>query len=375
MAFLGTLREYLDNMAILVKNMKKILVYSFTAILILLLFACEQQNNQVANSGQTQKEEAQETTAPKETNVVKVGVSIYRLDDVFMGRYVYEMADYFNLRSDEDNRYDITIEDAKNDQDEQNSQIDNFIASGCNVLILNLVDPRIAGDVLEKCRLAHMPVVFINREPPEKVMDAYNTGDYAGMYTYVGADARQSGRFQGEIIADLPNRGDINGDGIMKYIMVRGDENNVDAKQRSESSLAKYKEKSGYMVKCLEERSANWKRDLAERVVSGALSKYGNQIEVVFCNNDEMALGAKSAIEMFDRTINKNIYLVGVDGITEAIDAINEGRMTGTVLNDINGQSHAAVDSAIALADGLAQDLYTWVDYIKIIPENASQYK
>ena len=362
-------------MPIFFEKVKKVLAYSTFTILIFILASCEKQVNNVSPVEGTIEIVEESTTASVEARVTKVGVSVYRLDDVFMGRYAYELVSYFDLKSDEENRYDITIEDAKNDVDEQISQVDNFLAAGVDVLILNLVDPKSAGDILDKCRVAHVPVVFINREPPERVLKANNTGDFSGMYTYVGADARQSGRFQGEIIADLPNKGDINSDGVVKYIMIRGDDNNVDAEYRSTSSIERYKEKSDCKVKCLQEKTANWQREQAEAAVSSALGRYGDQIEVVFCNNDDMALGAKSAIEMHNRTINKNIYLVGVDGITEAIDAISEGKMTGTVLNDLYGQSHAAADTAIALTDGLAQDLYTWVDYIKITKDNAKEYR
>ena len=58
------------------------------------------------------------------------------------------------------------------------------------------------------------------------------------MSTYVGADARQSGKFQGELIADLPNKGDLNGDGVLQYVMVVGDPENVDAKYRTEFSIS-----------------------------------------------------------------------------------------------------------------------------------------
>ena len=55
--------------------------------------------------------------------------------------------------------------------------------------------------------------------------------------TYVGADARQSGTYQGEEIAELENKGDADGDGVVRYIMVQGDPENVDAQYRTEKSI------------------------------------------------------------------------------------------------------------------------------------------
>ena len=88
-----------------------------------------------------------------------------------------------------------------------------------------------------------------------------------------------------------------------------------------------------------------------------------------------MALGAKVSIEAAGRKINDNIYLVGVDALAEAVDAVIAGTMTGTVLNDHIGQSHTAVDCAVAAANGQKLDLYNWVDYVKVTPETAKNYK
>jgi methyl-galactoside transport system substrate-binding protein len=228
---------------------------------------------------------------------------------------------------------------------------------------------------MQKCKDANIPVVFINREPSEADMSANNTGDYAGKFTYVGADARQSGKFQGELIADLPNKGDINGDGKLQYVMIEGDPENVDAKYRTEFSISQYKDKAGLEVDQLLDQVGMWDRAKGQQIAQDALTQFGNQIEVIFCNNDDMALGAKASIEAAGRKVGDDIYLVGVDALAEAVQAVMDGAMTGTVLNDHVGQSHTAVDCAIDAVNGKKLSLYNWVDYVKVTPENASQYK
>ena len=88
-----------------------------------------------------------------------------------------------------------------------------------------------------------------------------------------------------------------------------------------------------------------------------------------------MALGAKASIEANGRKVGEDIYLVGVDALAEAVQAVMDGSMSGTVLNDHVGQSHTAVDCAIDAVNGKKLNLYSWVDYVKVTPENASQYK
>ena len=79
-----------------------------------------------------------------------------------------------------------------------------------------------------------------------------------------------------------------------------------------------------------------------------------------------MALGAATAIETAQRKVGKDIYLVGVDALPEAVDLIKAGDMTGTVLNDHIGQSHAAVDVAVKLLKGEEIQNYYWVDYVMV---------
>jgi methyl-galactoside transport system substrate-binding protein len=344
--------------------MKKLLSALLAIVMVLSLVACGQK--------------AATTTATEAaggSKTVKVGVCIYKFDDAFMTLYRNELDNYFKSKSNSDVTYEVTIMDGKNDQAEQTNQIDNFIVQKYDVLILNLVQSSGAATIMQKCKDANIPVVFINREPSEADMSANNTGDYAGKFTYVGADARQSGKFQGELIADLPNKGDINGDGKLQYVMIEGDPENVDAKYRTEFSISQYKDKAGLEVDQLLDQVGMWDRAKGQQIAQDALTQFGNQIEVIFCNNDDMALGAKASIEAAGRKVGDDIYLVGVDALAEAVQAVMDGAMTGTVLNDHVGQSHTAVDCAIDAVNGKKLSLYNWVDYVKVTPENASQYK
>ena len=213
--------------------------------------------------------------------------------------------------------------------------------------------------------------MLINREPLAYDADG-NTIDeaYEGILDnakvcYVGADARQSGTFQGEMVAELDNHGDINGDGKVSYIMIEGDPENIDAQYRTEFSVKALTD-AGIEVECLDDQVGNWDQTKGQELCANALTAYGDQIEVVFCNNDGMALGAETAIQTAGRKVGEDIYLLGVDALPEAIDLIKEGDMTGTVLNDHIGQSHAAVDAAVKLLNGEEVENYYIIDYVKV---------
>lgn len=299
-----------------------------------------------------------------EAKTYKVGVTIYQFDDNFMTLYRNEMQNYFKSLETEEVKYEVEIVDAANDMATQVEQVNTFIAQGVDVLIVNLVQTSSAEQITKLVQEANIPCVLINREPAEEYI--------AENMCYVGAKAQQSGTYQGEIVAALENNGDINGDGKVSYIMIMGDPENSDAQYRTEYSV-KALEDAGLTVECLFQQTGNWAQSEGEQLVGNALASFGEQVEVVFCNNDAMALGAYQAITAAGRTVGTDIYLLGVDALTECCQMVLDGTMTGTVLNDHIAQSHGAVDAAIKFLNGETVDKYIWADYTKVTAENAQE--
>ncbi len=301
----------------------------------------------------------------------KVGVAIYQFTDNFMTLYRNEIEAYFKTLETDSVKYQLTFVDGKNDMAEQTNQIRNFITQNMDVIILNLVQTSSADAIIDEIVAADIPLVLINREPLAYDADG-NTLDeaYEGILNnpkvcYVGADARQSGTFQGEMVAELENHGDINGDGKISYIMIEGDPENIDAQYRTQYSVKALTD-AGYEVNCLDDQVGNWDQTKGQELCANALTSYGYDVEVVFCNNDAMALGAVTAITTAGRVVGEDIYLLGVDALEEAVEYVKTGEMTGTVLNDHIGQSHKAVDVAVKLLNGEEIDNYYWVDDVQV---------
>ena len=299
----------------------------------------------------------------------KVGVAIYQFNDNFMTLFRNELEDY--LVSKGFSKDNITITDGANDQATQTAQIENFITQGVDVMIVNPVNSSSAATITDKVTAADIPLVYINREPDEDEQARWESEDLK--VTYVGADARQSGTYQGELILETETKGDINGDGKVSYIMIEGDPENVDAQYRTEYSVKALTD-AGMKVELLDDEVANWDQAQAQEKVQNAISKYPDA-EVVFCNNDSMALGALEALEAAGKTVGKDIYLVGVDALADALDKIEAGELTGTVLNDHIAQSHAAADAAIDYIDGKTVEHKYTKDYVKVTTDNIADIK
>ena len=360
--------------------MKKILALMLAGCLALSMAACggekqpaaEESKTETTEPAATEEKKAEDKAGedPKKVEAEvpaggKVGVCIYKFDDAFMTTYRNALQAMLEKKG-----YEVTVVDGNNDQAKQTEQVNTFITQGVDALIINPVMTSAADTIIAAVQQADVPTVLINREPTAEQMAAYNK------LVYVGCDAAQSGTFQGEIILETENKGDINGDGKVSYIMIQGDPENIDAQLRTEYSVKALKD-AGMEVEELDLQRGDWDRNKGQEIAQNDLAKFGDQIEVVFCNNDDMAIGALQAIQAAGRTVNKDIYLVGVDALDAALNEVVNGNLTGTVLNDAQSQASQAVASMEDLLGGKTfaegeQSIY--VDYVKVTPENASEF-
>ena len=299
----------------------------------------------------------------------KVGVCIYQFSDNFMTLFRTELEKYLIEKGFA--KENITIVDGANDQATQSGQIDSFIADGVDVLIINLVNSSSASTVTDKVVAANIPLVYINREPAADEQQRWADNNWN--VCYVGCDARQSGTYQGEIIGDLGlDAVDFNKNGKIDYIMIKGDPENVDAQYRTEFSIKALTD-AGFEVNKLDEQVGMWDQVKGAELVANSLSQYGNDIEVVFCNNDAMALGALQSIQSAGRKVGTDIYLVGVDALTEVVEYVISGDITGTVFNDHFAQADGAADAAINYITGAGNEHNIQCDYKKVTKDNAQE--
>ena len=154
--------------------------------------------------------------------------------------------------------------------------------------------------------------------------------------------------------------------------MVQGDPENVDAQCRTEFSIKALTD-GGMTVEEVDKQRGDWDQARGQEIVANALTNHGEAVEVVFCNNDAMALGALQAIEAAGRVVGEDIYLLGVDALTEALQNVIDGKMTGTVFNDHISQSHSAADAAVNYLTGAGNEHYIGCDYVKVTTENAQE--
>ena len=224
-----------------------------------------------------------------EKKSIRIGVSLYRGDDTFINNIRGELEkcakDY---EQEKGVKVNLDIQDAKGSQNTQNDQVERFISLGCDVLCINPVDRTAASVIIEKAMAAGTPVVFFNRQPVEEDMDRWDQ-----LY-YVEAVAKESAMLQGSIVVEQyqesPESLDLNGDGVVNYVLLEGESSHQDALIRTEWSVQTLKD-GGVPLEKLTGGIANWERSQASALMEQWLEKYPGLIELILCNNDDMALG------------------------------------------------------------------------------------
>ncbi len=348
--------------------MKKRLVSLMTAIVISsALIGCNNTSGTEIDTANIAESSATEADSA-DISTKKVGVFIYQFSDNFMSLYMEELKSYLvELGFSEEN---IAFYDGINKQDVQEEQILQAIDGGVDAIIVNPVNTSSSGNITDMAVNGGVPLVYINREPGAS--DEASWEDNKLEVTYVGCDSRQSGTYQGEIITALGmDTVDLNGDGVIQYYMIEGDPENIDSEYRTEYSV-KALEDAGWKVECLCDEVGNYHQATAQQLVQKALTQNPG-VEVIFCNNDAMALGALESVEAAGMKVGEDVFLVGVDALDEALQCVVSGDMTGTVFNDHISQSHSAADAVVNYLTGAGNDYYIGCNYVKVTDENAEE--
>lgn len=286
------------------------------------------------------------TTVEKKS--IRIGISVYDQYDTFVASLIDALNKCAKQKEEETGiSIIVDIVNASRSQLTQNDQVISYADKKYDIICVNLVDRTDTSVIIDKVKSANIPIIFFNRQLVEEDLERWDE-----LY-YVGAAAEDSGILQGNILTDLweknKNIVDKNQDGKMQYIMLEGEAGHQDALVRTEYSINTMIE-SGVVVDKLNNGIANWNREQAANQMKIWWNKYGEEIEVVISNNDDMALGVMDALRSLEILKAEYPVIVGIDGTKEALNELRAGNLAGTVLNDEYGQANGIIELAFSLA-------------------------
>ena len=366
--------------------MKKILALMLALVMVVAMVACASKTTNTPANDTTANDTTADTTTPADTTNDTADTTEENTSELKVGVFYYTFADTYisSVRTALDAQLDslgVTYNnfDGNNNQTTQNEQIQTAVTDGYNLLVVNMVtsgSPDVANEIIS---LANgTPVIFFNRaieaDGEEGTVLNANTN-----ICFIGTDAPEAGHLQGKMVGEylLANWDtvDLNGDGKISYAMFKGDEANVEAIYRTQFGVEdadavltaagkpalEYFDASNaskYQV----DLGGAWSAQAALDYMNTNLSQYneanGNMIELIICNNDNMAEGAISALEAAGYNTGAEgattIPVFGVDATDAAKELIAAGKMTGTVKQDAEGMAVAIADVVKATGEGTA---------------------
>ena len=318
-----------------------------------------------------------EDKSVKTDHIIRIGVVTYTQDDPFINAMTDQLKE--NLKKMETDHMKIitTVKNGDDNQQDQNEIVEEMIDAGCDVLCVNLVDRTAPSRIIRMAKQEDIPVLFFNREPVREDLMQWDK-----LY-YVGGDARQSGTMQGEIAAQVirtDHTVDRNADGKIQYVLLEGETGHQDAIIRTDS-VVKTLQEQGITLEKLSYQFANWNRGQAENKMTQLIHHYGDEIELVLSNNDEMAMGAVAAYEASEYPKEKRPVIFGIDGLDSALDAIQNDLIQGTVYNDRAGQAEQISRLAMDLFQGkepegydFENERYIFLPYQKVTAANVEEF-
>ncbi|HEV7435263.1 MAG TPA: sugar ABC transporter substrate-binding protein [Pseudorhizobium sp.] len=289
-----------------------------------------------------------------------IGVSMALFDDNFLTVLRNGMSEYVKTQDG----VTLQIEDAQNDVAKQLDQINNFVASGVDVIIVNPVDTSATEAMTKAAEAAGVPLVYVNREP-------INVDTLPDNQAFVASNEQESGTLETKEVCRLLSEKGKNPARI--YIMM-GELSNQAAVMRTQD--IKDVMTSGECqveLQIIDEQTANWSRDEAQDLMTNWLST-GEKFDAVISNNDEMALGAIQAMKAANVSM-EDVVVGGVDATQDALAAMEAGDLDVTVFQDAAGQGKGAVDAALKLAKGESVDQKVYIPFQLVTSDNIADYK
>lgn len=283
----------------------------------------------------------------QKSDKVKIGVTL--MD--FSTEFGIGLKDYMTAKADAMGDVELTVVDAGGDAAKQLQQVETFISQKVDAIIMQPQEQEACSPAIDKAKAAGIPIINCNSltitEP-----DAY-----------VGSNDSESAEIAMTYIAEhLGGKGNV--------LMMHGHPGQTAEVKRTEGAMDILAQNPDMTL--LDEQTADWDRAEAMTLMENWIQAYGDQINAVFCQNDEMALGALNALVQADK--KDNVLVVGVDAIDDALQSVKDGKMDATVYQDCKGQAEGAIEAAYKLAKGESVEKEILIPFILVTTENVDEY-
>jgi inositol transport system substrate-binding protein len=275
-----------------------------------------------------------------------IGVSLLNLSNEFivmLNNAMQAKANELGVR--------LIVNDAQRSAEAQVQQVESFVAQKVDAVILNPCEVDASSPAVERALAAGIPVINVNSETR------------AAPTAFVGSHDEEAGNMAMQYIAErLHAKGNV----LMMQGFI-GQAAQIKREQGAKQVLEKSPE-----LHLLANQTAEWDRAKGMSLMENWIQSYGDRINAVFAQNDEMAMGALLAAEQAKR--KDKIVVVGVDAIADALQAVRDGRLDATIFQDAKGQGSTAVETAAKIIRHQPFEKQVTISFQLVTRDNVGQF-
>ena len=306
--------------------MRKIFTIVLICIVAIGLIACSNQPAAPAGESQTPAPAPSQGQQNDDPGVIRIAYLYQSLSN----EHVVIMQGYVKDAVKSIGGIELIELDGEGQIDKQLAQAENMISQGVDVLVLNPYDKNGCAPIVEMAAAANVPIVIASGEVVNVELAT----------SWVGTNDKDAGIMQTEYMADL-----LGGKGTV--VVIHGPNGHAAEIGRTlgmNEVLENFPNIGIYA-----EQTANWDRAEALTLMENWLQT-GTQIDGVLAQNDEMALGALTAVEAAGKL--GEIKIIGIDAIPDALAAVKKGTLDATVFQDTLQLGEMSIKVAVAIAKG-----------------------
>lgn len=295
------------------KKLRRLLSVVLVALFVITGCSIEGQNKEADKKEVSQEEKAKDGD-------IKIGVSLSTLNNPFfvsIREGVEEVAKNENVET--------VITDAQNDSSTQNNQVEDLITQGVDLIVINPVDSTAISTSVQKANEANIPVICVDRK-----------ADEGELVSFIASNNVEGGKLAGEYILEKVGEN-------AEVIQLEGIPGASSTRERGEG----FTEATDGKINLLASQTANFDRAEGMTVMENLLQAHPD-VKAVFCQNDEMALGASEAV----KASGKDVTIVGFDGNDDALKAVEEGSLSATVAQKPQEMGKLAIETALKYLKG-----------------------
>lgn len=285
--------------------------------------------------------------AEQSVDDIVIGATFQGLSD----EYIVRLSDAFIAKAEEMG-VEIIVSDGQMNAEKQVGQVENFIAQQVDVIVMNPITADGCAPAVIAANEAGIPIITTCTQ----------TTNQEDALCFVGSDSYESGVMEAQmVLEDFPDGADI----VVMYGAM-GSEGQIARKSGMDDTF------EGQNINIIAEQTGNWSREEGMRLMENWLSS-GKEIDAVLAQNDAMALGAVMAIEAKGLTGTIKVY--GIDAQAEALEAVENGTMAGTVFQNAESQGSNALLVALDIAMGKTVDPVFDIPYEPVRIDDVAHYK